>query len=121
MQNISASAERDAMLRRFAKDHHRPNYHFQPPANWMNDPNGLVQWQGAYHLFYQYNPKGAWHERVHWGHAVSEDLVHWRDLPVALTPTDGGLDDGFQMGEVCHQASPGRQAVARKGPSAAAR
>lgn len=94
MQNISASAERDAMLRRFAKDHHRPNYHFQPPANWMNDPNGLVQWQGAYHLFYQYNPKGAWHERVHWGHAVSEDLVHWRDLPVALTPTDGGLDDG---------------------------
>ncbi|MCB0113000.1 MAG: glycoside hydrolase family 32 protein [Caldilineaceae bacterium] len=94
MENTPSAAERQATLRRFAKDHHRPSYHFLPPANWMNDPNGLVQWQGAYHLFYQYNPKGAWHERVHWGHAVSQDLVHWRDLPVALTPTDGGIDDG---------------------------
>jgi beta-fructofuranosidase len=86
--------ERSQMNQRFADDHHRARYHFQPPAHWMNDPNGLIQWQGAYHLFYQYNPKGAWHERVHWGHAISQDLVHWQDLPVALTPTDGGLDDG---------------------------
>ncbi|MBX3002074.1 MAG: glycoside hydrolase family 32 protein [Caldilineaceae bacterium] len=86
--------ERSQMLHRFQDDLHRASYHFQPPAHWMNDPNGVIHWQGAYHLFYQYNPKGAWHERVHWGHAVSQDLVHWRDLPIALTPTDGGIDDG---------------------------
>ncbi len=94
MQSTFSPTDRQSMLRRFANDHHRPVYHFQPAAHWMNDPNGLVQWQGAYHLFYQYNPRGAWHERVHWGHAISEDLIHWRDLPVALTPTDGGPDEG---------------------------
>lgn len=75
------------------RDRQRPRYHFQPPANWMNDPNGVIQWQGQYHLFYQYNPLGPWHERIHWGHAVSDDLVHWRDLPVVLAPTDGGPDE----------------------------
>lgn len=94
MSAFAPTDERRQMLHHFADDHHRARYHFQPPAHWMNDPNGVIQWQGAYHLFYQYNPKGAWHERVHWGHAVSPDLVHWQDLPVALTPTDGGIDDG---------------------------
>lgn len=73
-------------------DPHRPRYHFLPPANWMNDPNGLIHWQGQYHLFYQYNPDGAYHGRVHWGHAVSQDLVYWQDLPIALTPTEGEHD-----------------------------
>lgn len=75
-----------------AGDVNRPQYHFLPPANWMNDPNGLIQWKGQYHLFYQYNPYGPVHARVHWGHAVSGDLLHWTDLPVALTPTPGGWD-----------------------------
>lgn len=75
-----------------AGDPHRPQYHFLPPANWMNDPNGLIQWKGQYHLFYQYNPYGPVHSHIHWGHAVSPDLVHWTDLPVALTPTPGGFD-----------------------------
>lgn len=80
-------------------DPHRPRYHFLPPGNWMNDPNGLIQWKGAYHLFYQYNPAGPYHGRIHWGHAVSDDLVHWRDLPVALAPTPGGPDqDGCWSG-----------------------
>ena len=75
-------------------DIHRPTYHFLPPANWMNDPNGLIQWQGETHLFYQHNPNGAHHADMHWGHAVSSDLIHWRHLPIALTPTPGGWDEG---------------------------
>src|SRR5438552_1232240 len=73
-------------------DPHRPHYHFLPPANWMNDPNGLIQWKGQYHLFYQYNPYGSFHAQIHWGHAVSSDLVHWTDLPIALTPTPERAD-----------------------------
>jgi beta-fructofuranosidase len=80
-------------------DPHRPQYHFLPPANWMNDPNGLICWEGSYHLFYQYNPYSAEHGSIHWGHAVSTDLVHWRDLPIALRPTPGGPDaDGCWSG-----------------------
>lgn len=78
--------------RSFADDPHRPQYHFQPPAHWMNDPNGLIQWRGRMHMFYQYNPHGAYHGTIHWGHAVSDDLVHWEDLPVALAPTPDGHD-----------------------------
>lgn len=74
------------------QDSHRPGYHFLPPANWMNDPNGFVQWDGQYHLFYQYNPHGAFHDNIHWGHAVSDDLVRWQHLPIALAPTPQGHD-----------------------------
>lgn len=74
-------------------DPHRPRFHFLPPANWMNDPNGLIQWEGRFHLFYQHNPNGPFWGTMHWGHAVSDDLIHWQDWPIALTPTPGGPDD----------------------------
>ena len=79
---------------RFIHDIHRPQYHYLPPANWMNDPNGVIQWDGQYHLFYQYNPNGAYHDNMHWGHAVSSDLIHWEDLPIALEPTANTVDEG---------------------------
>ena len=62
----------------------RPGYHFTPRRNWINDPNGLLWFDGEYHLFYQYNPNGAVWGDIGWGHAVSTDLQHWEELPVAL-------------------------------------
>lgn len=75
-----------------AVDRFRPRYHFTSPANWLNDPNGLIEWRGTYHLFYQYNPYGSLSANKHWGYAISTDLVNWRLLPIALAPTPGGPD-----------------------------
>lgn len=75
-----------------ATDPHRPLYHFLSPANWMNDPNGAIFWDGRFHLFYQHNPHGAFWGTIHWGHAVTDDLVHWTDLPIALAPDPDGPD-----------------------------
>ncbi|MFO8043817.1 MAG: glycoside hydrolase family 32 protein, partial [Alkalispirochaeta sp.] len=68
------------------RDLHRPTIHFSPPANWMNDPCGLVWHNGLFHLYYQHNPQENRWGPMHWGHAVSEDLFRWRDRPVALYP-----------------------------------
>lgn len=62
----------------------RPQFHFSPARNWMNDPNGMVYYAGEYHLFYQYNPFGDKWGHMSWGHAVSPDLVHWEQLPLAI-------------------------------------
>lgn len=77
----------DQAAKRVKDDPNRPAYHFQPPANWNNDPNGMFFYDGYYHMFYQHNPYSDEWNWMHWGHARSKDLVHWEHLPIALWPS----------------------------------
>lgn len=75
-----------------------PGYHLAPPAGWMNDPNGLIWFGGQYHAFYQHHPYSADWGPMHWGHATSEDMVHWQQQPIALAPGDEEDRDGCFSG-----------------------
>ncbi len=71
-------------------EQHRPQFHFSPDSMWMNDPNGMFYYEGEYHLFYQYYPDSTVWGPMHWGHAVSEDMVYWEHLPIGLYPDELG-------------------------------
>lgn len=100
LEEQEAQLAKSPLLRRFAEsrqklaaDRYRPAYHFVSPESQLNDPNGLCFWQGRWHLFYQAYPPDEFpsaedipKRRQHWGHAVSDDLVRWRDLPYAIYP-----------------------------------
>ena len=72
----------------------RPQYHYRPKKGWVNDPNGLVYFDGYYHVFYQHAPdfEIPWQQPMHWGHARTKDFLHWEELPIALFP-DTVYDD----------------------------
>ena len=91
-----------------AADPRRPQFHLLPARNWMNDPNGPIFWKGHYHMFFQYNPHAAVWGDMHWDHAISPDMIHWKHLPVALAPTPGGPDsEGCFTGTcVLHNGTP---------------
>lgn len=71
-------------------EQHRPQVHFSPQAHWINDPNGMVYYKGIYHLFFQYHPYSSVWGPMHWGHATSKDLIHWKEEPIAIYPDSIG-------------------------------
>jgi beta-fructofuranosidase len=81
-----------ALCRKLAADPLRPQYHLLPAHNWMNDPNGPIFFRGKYHMFHQYNPRGAVWGNMNWAHATSADMIHWQHEPIALSPTPNGPD-----------------------------
>jgi fructan beta-fructosidase len=71
-------------------EEYRPKIHFTPAGHWINDPNGMVYYKGTYHLFFQYHPQSSVWGPMHWGHATSTDLVHWKREPIAIYPDSIG-------------------------------
>ncbi|WP_379161439.1 GH32 C-terminal domain-containing protein [Paenibacillus sp. sgz5001063] len=87
----------------FDGDQHRPQYHAMPPQNWMNEAHAPIYYNGKYHLFYQHNPQGPYWHQIHWGHWVSDDMVHWENVRPALAPEAGTLDpDGTWSGSAAY-------------------
>lgn len=89
MRNIEkAQREIDEKREAVSQGSMRQKYHFMTEAGWLNDPNGLIYFKGKYHFFYQYNPYSGFWGAMHWGHAISDDMIHWEYLPIALAPSE---------------------------------
>jgi len=97
--SLHTSSGSDDLCRKLAADPLRPQYHLLPAHNWMNDPNGPIYFGGRYHMFHQYNPKGAIWGNMNWAHATSPDMIHWRHEGTAISPSPDGPDrDGVFSG-----------------------
>src|SRR3954452_6435750 len=97
--SIATNSTPSPLCSRLQNDPLRPQFHLLPASNWMNDPNGPIFYRGLYHMFHQYNPQAAVWGNMHWAHATSTDMIHWRHEPIALAPTPGGYDqDGVFSG-----------------------
>lgn len=99
--NTNSEDKEGAVMAKY-DEQYRPQFHFTPKKNWMNDPNGLIYLDGEYHLFYQHNPFGIMWGHMSWGHAVSKDMLHWKELPVAIPE---GEDEGIFSGSTVYDAN----------------
>ena len=109
----AGSAQQPGSAQEVYHERWRPQFHFSPKAHWMNDPNGMVYYKGVYHLFFQYFPDSMVWGPMHWGHAVSTDLVHWEEEPIALYPDSlGYIFSGSAVVDTNNTSGFGRPGVA---------
>src|SRR3984957_6336413 len=95
------TGQQAALREKLMRDSLRPQFHLLAKANWMNDPCAPRFFRGHYHMFFQSNPGAAVWGDMHWSHAISPDLIHWKHMPMALSPTPGSYDaDGCFTGSV---------------------
>ncbi|OCA82878.1 glycoside hydrolase family 32 protein [Pseudobacillus wudalianchiensis] len=102
LQQVAAKVKENEENRK--KDPYRLLFHLMPPVGLLNDPNGLIQYRGRYHVFYQWNPFATSHGPKFWGHYISDDLVHWEEKPPALTPTEWYDKHGCYSGSAIEEA-----------------
>ncbi|MCC8167950.1 MAG: glycoside hydrolase family 32 protein, partial [Clostridiales bacterium] len=107
-QTLREARKYEELASKKITDDERPAFHLSARAGWMNDPNGFSYYDGKYHMFYQYHPYDCNWGPMHWGHAVSEDLLHWEYLPAALAPDEPYDRDGCFSGSAV-ELSDGRQ------------
>ena len=97
-QTLREARKYEEAMEKLISEEERPAFHLSPRTGWMNDPNGFSWYDGQYHLFYQYHPYASQWGPMHWGHAVSKDLLHWEYLPAALAPDEAWDRDGCFSG-----------------------
>lgn len=97
-QTLREARKYEEASEKMIRKEERPDFHLSTRTGWMNDPNGFSYYKGQYHMFYQYYPYDTKWGAMHWGHAISKDLLHWEYLPAALAPDEAYDKDGCFSG-----------------------